>query len=26
LIKNLDFLRLFGRKLSCIWPEGSKAN
>jgi len=25
-MKNLAFLRLFGRKLSCIWPQGNKAS
>jgi len=25
-MKNLAFLRLFGHKLSCIWPQGNKAS
>jgi len=25
-MKNLAFLRLFGRKLSCIWPQDNKAS
>jgi len=24
--KKFGFLRLFGRKLSCIWPQGNKAS
>jgi len=24
--EKLGFLRLFGRKLSCFWPQGNKAS
>jgi len=25
-MKNVAFLRLYGHKLSCIWPQGNKTS